>query len=154
MRIYCKELQGDVTMKQLIGICKGSIPDTYIRIIKDRYLTMKYKAIALDLDGTLTDHNKKLPEANKEAVWAAIDKDVTVILASGRPLFGITPIADELELDKRGGYILAYNGGEIINCLNGDVIVSHELPRQCIMTIYVIMQELMMCMHLHIRTER
>lgn len=37
----------------------------------------------------------------------------TVILASGRPLFGITPIADELELDKRGGYILAYNGGEI-----------------------------------------
>lgn len=93
---------------------------------------MKYKAIALDLDGTLTDHNKKLPEANKEAVWTAIDKDVTVILASGRPLFGITPIADELELDKRGGYILAYNGGEIINCLNGDVIVSHELPRQCI----------------------
>ena len=53
-------------------------------------------------------------------------------MASGRPLFGITPIADELELDKRGGYILAYNGGEIINCLNGDVIVSHELPRQCI----------------------
>ena len=132
MRIYCQELQGDVIVKQLIGICKGSIPDTYIRIIKDRYLTMKYKAIALDLDGTLTDHNKKLPEANKEAVWAAIDKDVTVILASGRPLFGITPIADELELDKRGGYILAYNGGEIINCLNGDVIVSHELPRQCI----------------------
>ena len=113
MRIYCQELQGDVIVKQLIGICKGSIPDTYIRIIKDRYLTMKYKAIALDLDGTLTDHNKKLPEANKEAVWAAIDKDVTVILASGRPL-------------------LAYNGGEIINCLNGDVIVSHELPRQCI----------------------
>lgn len=132
MRIYCQELQGDVIVKQLIGICKGSIPGTYIRIIKDRYLTMKYKAIALDLDGTLTDHNKKLPEANKEAVWAAIDKDVTVILASGRPLFGITPIADELELDKRGGYILAYNGGEIINCLNGDVIVSHELPRQCI----------------------
>lgn len=125
-------MQGDVIVKQLIGICKGSIPDTYIIIIKDRYLTMKYKAIALDLDGTLTDHNKKLPEANKEAVWAAIDKDVTVILASGRPLFGITPIADELELDKRGGYILAYNGGEIINCLNGDVIVSHELPRQCI----------------------
>ena len=112
MRIYCQELQGDVIVKQLIGICKGSIPDTYIRIIKDRYLTMKYKAIALDLDGTLTDHNKKLPEANKEAVWAAIDKDVTVILASGRPLFGITPIADELELDKRGGYILAYNGGD------------------------------------------
>ena len=69
MRIYCQELQGDVIVKQLIGICKGSIPDTYIRIIKDRYLTMKYKAIALDLDGTLTDHNKKLPEANKGRLY-------------------------------------------------------------------------------------
>lgn len=44
---------------------------------------MKYKAIALDLDGTLTDHNKKLPEANKEAVWAAIDKDVYSYIGFG-----------------------------------------------------------------------
>ncbi len=33
---------------------------------------MKYKAIALDLDGTLTDHNKKLPAKNIEAVDKAI----------------------------------------------------------------------------------
>ena len=30
---------------------------------------MKYKAIALDLDGTLTDHNKKLPAKNIEAIY-------------------------------------------------------------------------------------
>ena len=71
---------------------------------------MKYKAIALDLDGTLTDHNKKLPAKNIEAVDKAIDMGVKVILASGRPLFGITPIADELKLPDKGGYILAYNG--------------------------------------------
>ena len=61
---------------------------------------MKYKAIALDLDGTLTDHNKKLPAKNIEAVDKAIDIGVKVILTyhTGRPLFGITPIADELKL--------------------------------------------------------
>ena len=35
---------------------------------------MKYKAIALDLDGTLTDHNKKLPAKNIEAVDKAEDR--------------------------------------------------------------------------------
>lgn len=93
---------------------------------------MKYKAIALDLDGTLTDHNKELPTENKEAIDKAICMGVKIILASGRPLFGITPIAKELELDSKGGYILAYNGGEIVDCITGETIVSHELPKQCI----------------------
>ena len=93
---------------------------------------MKYKAIALDLDGTLTDHNKKLPVENIKSIDMAIDKGVKVILASGRPLFGITPIADELKLKDKGGYILAYNGGEIVDCKTGKTIVSHELSKQCI----------------------
>ena len=80
---------------------------------------MSYKALALDLDGTLTDHNKKVPENNKKAIDRAIEKGVKIILASGRPLFGITPVARELGLDKKGGYILAYNGGSIIDCKTG-----------------------------------
>lgn len=94
--------------------------------------SMKYKAIALDLDGTLTDHNKKLPAENIKAVDKAIDMGIKVILASGRPLFGITPIADELKLEENGGYILAYNGGQIVDCSTKETIVSHELPKQCI----------------------
>lgn len=46
----------------------------------------KYRAIALDLDGTLTDSNKQLPKENKEAIWKAIDSGCAVILASGRPV--------------------------------------------------------------------
>lgn len=45
---------------------------------------LKYKALALDLDGTLTDSEKRLPEENKKAIWKAIDAGVTIILASGR----------------------------------------------------------------------
>ncbi|MGN0316334.1 MAG: Cof-type HAD-IIB family hydrolase [Lachnospira sp.] len=93
---------------------------------------MKYKALALDLDGTLTDSKKKLSDINKEAVWKAIDKGVNIILASGRPLFGITPIAEMLELQSRGGYILAYNGGNIVNCADGSLMRSCILPKECI----------------------
>ena len=34
---------------------------------------LKYKALALDLDGTLTDSNKNIPSKNKAAVQKAMD---------------------------------------------------------------------------------
>ena len=63
---------------------------------------LKYKALALDLDGTLTDSNKKLPLKNKEALWKAMDLGVQVILISGRSVMGITGLAKELEFKERG----------------------------------------------------
>ena len=92
----------------------------------------KYKAISLDLDGTLVDSNKEIPKANKEAVWKAIDKGVAVILASGRPLFGVLPVAEKLELKKRGGYVLAYNGGNIWDCKEEKLVYSKNVPMECI----------------------
>lgn len=91
---------------------------------------MKYKAIALDLDGTLTDSNKKVSQKNKDCIAKAIEKGVKVILASGRPVFGITPVADELQLQEKGGYILACNGGCIIDCKTGKQIYGNMVPKQ------------------------
>ena len=93
---------------------------------------LKYKALALDLDGTLTDSNKKIPQENKEAIWKAIDKGVIIILASGRPTMGITGIAKELELDKRGGIIVAFNGGRIYDCKSGNMISGYVFPHELI----------------------
>ena len=92
----------------------------------------KYKAISLDLDGTLMDSNKQLPDVNREALWKAIDNGVAVILASGRPLFGVLPVAEKLELKERGGYVLAYNGGNIWDCKNEKLIYSKTVPQECV----------------------
>lgn len=96
---------------------------------------MKYKALALDLDGTLTDSSKKVSEVNKIAIHKAIDKGVAVILASGRPVLGMTHLVKELDLEEKGGYVLAYNGGNIINCRSGELIYEKILPQECISTI-------------------
>lgn len=93
---------------------------------------VKYKALALDLDGTLTDSDKKLPPRNKEAIWKAIDKGCAVILASGRPVLGIAELANELELDRRGGYVLAYNGGNIIDWKTKEMLYERMMPAECI----------------------
>lgn len=98
----------------------------------ERVQIMEYKALSLDLDGTLMDSDKKLSDVNKAAIWAAIDAGTSVILASGRPVFGVTPVAEALELDKRGGYILAYNGGNIIDCKTGKRIYEKMIPQECV----------------------
>ena len=101
----------------------------------------KYKALALDLDGTLMDSNKELSDVNKKAVWEAIDVGTAVILASGRPMFGVLPVARMLELEKRGGYVLAYNGGNILDCKTGKLVYERYVPKQCIEDICISARE-------------
>ena len=74
------------------------------------------RVLALDLDGTLTNDQKVVTPATRAALDAAAAKGVTIVLASGRPTAGIMPLAKELGLDKKGGCILSYNGGAIIDC--------------------------------------
>lgn len=93
---------------------------------------VKYKALALDLDGTLTDSSKKLPTRNKEAILRAMEQGVTIILASGRPTMGMTGLAEELEFDRRGGLIAAFNGGKIFDVRTNEVIQQLLFPPQII----------------------
>ena len=77
------------------------------------------RVLALDLDGTLTTDEKKGTPRTRAALDAAVAKGVTIVLASGRPTAGIMPLAKDLGLDKKGGCILAYNGGKIVDCATG-----------------------------------
>lgn len=89
---------------------------------------MKYKVLAFDLDGTLTNSEKKVTERTRNAIYAAREAGSTIVLASGRPVYGIMPVAEELELNKYGGYILACNGGCIVDCKNNEVIYDRKIP--------------------------
>lgn len=88
---------------------------------------LKYKVIVLDLDGTLTNSRKQITDRTREALWQAQDRGAKVVLASGRPTYGIAPVADALRLGERGGYILAYNGGEIIDWRTREVLYANVL---------------------------
>lgn len=89
---------------------------------------MQYKVLALDLDGTLTNEAKVITPRTRAALLAAADRGVRIVLASGRPTVGIEPLARELELDRRGGCILSYNGGKIIDCKTGQTLVQYAFP--------------------------
>ena len=85
------------------------------------------RVLALDLDGTLTNDQKVVTPATRAALDAAAAKGVTIVLASGRPTAGVMPLAKELGLDKKGGCILSYNGGAIIDCATGETLYRRQL---------------------------
>lgn len=82
---------------------------------------MEYKLLILDIDGTLLNEEKKVTAYTKAILVKMQQLGVKIVLASGRPTHGVLPIAQELELDKNGGYILSYNGAQITD------LSTHEL---------------------------
>lgn len=97
---------------------------------------MKYKLIVLDLDGTLTNSKKEITPRNKETLIRIQEKGVRLVLASGRPTYGIVPLANELRMNEFGGFILSYNGGEIINWESGEMIYENVLPNEVVPVLY------------------
>ena len=49
----------------------------------------EYKMIVLDLDGTLTNRNKEITPKTKETLMKAQEQGKIVVLASGRPTYGV-----------------------------------------------------------------
>lgn len=97
---------------------------------------MSYKMVILDLDDTLLLNNGKIPEGNKKALKLAQEKGVKVVLASGRPEFAIKDIANELELEKYGGYVIAYNGSRVIDYKTKKVLYEIDLTREQVAELY------------------
>ncbi|MBE5921201.1 MAG: HAD family phosphatase [Lachnospiraceae bacterium] len=89
---------------------------------------MKYKVLVLDIDGTLRTSDKRITKTNYDAIQKLMNDGVKVVIASGRPTYGVVPTAKELGLDKKNGYILSFNGGVITNCTTGERLCDYTLP--------------------------
>lgn len=97
---------------------------------------MSYEMLVLDLDGTLTNSEKKITAATKVAIRKLQLMGKHIVLASGRPTHGIMPLAQELDMETYGGYILSFNGGQIINAKTQEVIYNKFIPSEYIASIY------------------
>ena len=97
---------------------------------------MNYKLIVLDLDGTLTNNKKEITPHTLETLIKAQEMGVKVVLASGRPTYGIAPLAKKLKLDQYEGYILSYNGGEIIDWKTGELMYKNLLDHEVLPYLY------------------
>ncbi|WP_221076610.1 sugar-phosphatase [Agarivorans aestuarii] len=80
------------------------------------------KLIALDMDGTLLNDEKKITPRTYQAIQQAKQAGVKVVLASGRPLEGLRPYLEQLELTSEQDFVISYNGSLVQRVGSGEII--------------------------------
>lgn len=95
-----------------------------------------YRLLVLDLDGTLTNSKKEISPRNLRTLLRLQQSGVRLVLASGRPTYGIVPLAEQLQMKENNGYILSYNGGEIIDWSTGELLYKNLLPDDVLPILY------------------
>lgn len=85
---------------------------------------MRYKLIAIDLDGTLIDHAGRVPDANIEAIERARMAGSIVALCTGRALIECAPVLDRLSRTTTTHDPVIVSGGAMIACRNTDTTLE------------------------------
>ena len=88
---------------------------------------MKYKLLVLDVDGTLLNDEREISKRTLAALLKVQQMGVRIFLASGRPTYGLMPLAKTLELGNYGGFVLSYNGCQIIKAQNGEILFERRI---------------------------
>lgn len=114
---------------------------------------MQYKMIVLDLDDTLLCEDQTISPRTKQALMSAQQQGVKVVLASGRPTFGMVQIAEELQLANYGSFILSFNGGKVINCTTKEEIFSSTLSVKEVHTLFDISRREDVFIHTYVGDE-
>lgn len=94
---------------------------------------MAIKLIAIDIDDTLLNSAGKILSSTRKVLQKALSQGVKVVLCSGRPLPGVRPFLDELNIMGDEQYAITYNGS-VIETVSGTVItetgLSNDVYRQ------------------------
>ena len=63
-----------------------------------------YMVNRASMTGTLTNSKKEITPFTRETLLQAQEKGLHLVLASGRPTYGIVPLAEELNIKQYGGF--------------------------------------------------
>jgi Cof subfamily protein (haloacid dehalogenase superfamily) len=86
---------------------------------------LPYRAVALDLDGTLLDAQGRLPDASARILRLLSGRGVRIVLASGRMTARIIPFAEALDFPLS---LIAFNGAEILERGPGSWVTVSSRP--------------------------
>ena len=91
---------------------------------------MKYKLLALDMDGTLLNSEKKISPKTAKAISELSKTGVHVVLSTGR---GLTEISDYKNELKFMHYGILVSGGLIYDFKKSQAVISHPLSEDLLM---------------------
>jgi hypothetical protein len=99
--------------------------------------TSRIRALAVDIDGTLTDPNFQISQRNIAALQAAHQAGITVILATGRRHDYAMPIAKEIGVPM----LLISSNGALVRSSSGETLHTDRLAKETARGLIVHMHE-------------
>ncbi len=106
---------------------------------------MKYKLIAIDMDGTLLNSKNQISPRDKEAIRRAGEKGLRIVLATGRILKSAKYYSEQLGLKSP---IIASNGGIVID-EEGKILAQKPLDKESIIKLIELAEEEDLYFHLY-----
>ncbi|EKN66670.1 hypothetical protein BABA_14472 [Neobacillus bataviensis LMG 21833] len=106
-----------------------------------------YKLVAIDVDGTLFNDQKEITKEVNEAIQAAKEKGVKIVVSTGRPIVGAQPIIEELKLTDEDEYVITFNGALVQNTHTNEVVSEISLSYQDLKVLYELSLQLDSPMH-------
>ena len=97
-----------------------------------------YNLIAIDLDGTLLNSNGVISNETKETLQKIKDKDIKIVLASGRMVDSIKAISNEIGNQK---YLIAGNGAIVYDVEKEEILYKNYLKKEKVLDIIKICEE-------------
>lgn len=85
---------------------------------------MSYKIVFFDIDGTLVNEQKEIPESALQAVLELKRKGIETVIATGRAPYFITKIAEQLGIDS----FVCLNGAYVV--YKGRPVVEYTIPKE------------------------
>lgn len=82
------------------------------------------KILFFDVDGTLFDSTKTIPQSAKEALAKAKANGYEIAIATGRGPFMIAPLLEELEIDT----YVTFNGQYVV--YKGEVVYTNQVAKE------------------------
>ena len=93
------------------------------------------KLIASDMDGTLLNHNHKIPKENVKLINFAKNQGIKFVVATGRAYYEALPALNEENINCD---VISFNGG-IVYDKNGNIIsITPMLPKDLYYTIEIL----------------
>lgn len=86
---------------------------------------MKYKLVAMDMDGTLLNSKRSITVDTLFAIKDAMKKGVKFTISTGRPLLGIKKYLEILDLGDTP--VITYNGANVVNPITEEILFSKDL---------------------------
>lgn len=94
------------------------------------------------MDGTLLNDRHQISEKVKQTLAKAMRQWIKIVLCSGRPIHGMEPYIDELNLNLEGDYAIAYNGALVQDTSTKEAIIEISLHHHDLEKLYELSLEL------------